>query len=88
MNCGDPHDAACLEVLDQMYAYLDGEVDEVARTAILRHLDECAPCLRQVGLERAVKALVQRSCTGHAAPEQLRVQIVTRIRQIRVTYGE
>jgi mycothiol system anti-sigma-R factor len=86
MSCGNPHEMDCSEVLDKVYDFLDGEVAESDRARIAQHLDECGPCLRQYGLERAVKALVHRSCTCDHAPEQLRVQIVARIRQISITY--
>ena len=86
MSCGHPHDTDCSEVLARVYDFLDGEVSDDDRARIAEHLDECSPCLRQYGLEQAVKALVHRSCTCEHAPEHLRVQIVTRIRQISVTY--
>ena len=86
MSCGQPHETDCTEVLSMVYDFLDGEVDEPARARIARHLDECSPCLRQYGLEQAVKALVHRSCTCEHAPERLRVQIVARIRQVSITY--
>jgi len=86
MSCGNPHEQDCSEVLELVYGFLDGEIDDVSRARIAQHLDECSPCLRQYGLEQSVKALVHRSCACSAAPEQLRVQIVTRIRQISITY--
>ena len=86
MSCGNPHEMDCSDVLAKVYDFLDGEASESDRDRIAQHLDECAPCLRQYGLERAVKALVLRSCTCEHAPERLRVQIVTRIRQISITY--
>ena len=54
---------------------------------IREHLDECAPCLRQYGIEQEVKALVARCCGSDRAPESLRVRIVTRIQQVRVELG-
>jgi mycothiol system anti-sigma-R factor len=86
MSCGNPHDTDCSEVLELVYAFLDGETSDDDRTRIAQHLDECQPCLRQYGLEQAVKALVHRSCACEHAPERLRVQIVTRIRQVSITY--
>ena len=86
MSCGHPHGTDCRDVLAKVYDFLDGEVTPDDHARIAQHLDECAPCLRQYGLEQAVKALVHRSCGCEHAPEQLRVQIVTRIRQISVTY--
>jgi mycothiol system anti-sigma-R factor len=85
MSCGDPHDMDCMEVLSLVYGFLDGEMDDAARERIREHLDECTPCLRQYGLERAVKSLLVRSCGCEHAPERLRVQVVTRIREVSVT---
>lgn len=86
MSCGQPHETDCSEVLSMVYDFLDGEIDAEQHDRIAQHLDECGPCLRQYGLEQAVKALVHRSCACEHAPERLRVQIVTRIRQISITY--
>ena len=86
MSCGQPHETDCTEVLSMVYDFLDGEVDDAERARIAQHLDECSPCLRQYGLEQAVKALVHRSCACEHAPERLRVEIVTRIRQVSITY--
>jgi mycothiol system anti-sigma-R factor len=86
MSCGNPHATDCSEVLALVYDFLDGEATDADRARIRQHLDECQPCLRQYGLEQAVKALVHRSCACEQAPEHLRIQIVTRIRQISITY--
>ena len=86
MSCGNPHATDCAEVLALVYGFLDGEVDDTERARIAQHLDECSPCLRQYGLEQAVKSLVHRSCACAQAPDRLRIQIVTRIRQISITY--
>jgi mycothiol system anti-sigma-R factor len=86
MSCGNHHETDCSEVLDLVYGFLDGEVDDRDRGRIAQHLDECGPCLRQYGLEQVVKALVNRSCGCDHAPERLRIQIVTRIRQVSITY--
>jgi len=86
VSCGNPHETDCREVLALVYDFLDGEADDADRARIAQHLDECGPCLRQFGLEQAVKSLVHRSCQCEQAPERLRVQIVARIRQVSITY--
>jgi mycothiol system anti-sigma-R factor len=50
---------------------------------IKQHLDECGPCLREFGLEEAVKAIVKRSCHDQA-PADLRAKVMTRIQMARV----
>ncbi len=84
MSCGDPHETPCSEVLEQVYLYLDGEDDEHTHQHVRIHLDECAPCLRQYGLEQAVKALVARSCGSDPAPADLKDRVLLRIQQVRV----
>lgn len=90
MSCGQPHDTDCAEVLDRVYVFLDHEMDEqaVSYTKIEEHLDECAPCLRKYDLERAVRAVVQRSCGCDHAPEELRAKVLTKIRAVRVQIDE
>jgi mycothiol system anti-sigma-R factor len=78
----DPHDIDCADVVEAVYLYLDGELDHEAIAGIKRHLDECAPCLREYGIEQEVKALVVRSCCEEA-PESLRASIVQRIQVVR-----
>ncbi|HET6817733.1 MAG TPA: mycothiol system anti-sigma-R factor [Mycobacteriales bacterium] len=84
MSCGNPHDVDCSEVIEQVYLYLDGEIDDEARTNIRQHLDECAPCLRQFGLENEVKALVARCCGGETAPDGLKQRLLVRLQEVRV----
>jgi mycothiol system anti-sigma-R factor len=76
MSCGNPHETPCTEVLDRVYGYLDGELDD---------LDECGPCLREYGLEEAVKRVLQKHCGCDPAPAELRAKILVRIREVRTT---
>lgn len=82
MSCGNPHETPCAEVLDRVYEYLDGEIDGPRKHAIKEHLDECSPCLREFGLEEAVKAIVKRSCSDPAPPE-LRAKVLSNINAAR-----
>jgi mycothiol system anti-sigma-R factor len=84
VSCGKPHETDCAEVLEKVYTYLDGEIDDVDCSKIKQHLDECGPCLREYGLEEAVKALVKRSCRCEPAPEALRTRVLAVITQVRV----
>jgi mycothiol system anti-sigma-R factor len=85
MSCGKPHETPCSEVLDRVYSYLDGELGDTGRADIRQHLDECGPCLREYGLEEAVKRLVHKSCGHDAVPGDLRVKVLTRIQEVRAT---
>ncbi|MGH3508082.1 MAG: mycothiol system anti-sigma-R factor [Nocardioidaceae bacterium] len=83
MSCGDPHDKDCSEVLQRVYVFIDRELDEADHSEIQQHLDECGPCLREVDLERIVKALVARSC-HEKAPVELRQRVMFSIRQVQM----
>lgn len=85
MSCGNHHDMKCRDVLDRVYEYLDGELDAPEYAKIQQHLIECGPCLRQFDLADALKTLVRRSCC-EAAPDELRLKILARITEVRVSY--
>ncbi|MDQ1731478.1 MAG: hypothetical protein QOK10_1637 [Pseudonocardiales bacterium] len=80
----------CDEVLADVYLYLDDESDPEVRQRIRAHLDDCAPCLRQFGLEQDVKSLVARCCGGDIAPDRLKSSIRFRLAEavIETTHVE
>src|SRR3954449_10798420 len=80
----EPSETNCREALDRVYTYLDGEIDEQDYTRIREHLDDCAPCLRQYGIEQEVKVLVARCCGSETASTELRARVLTRISEVRV----
>jgi mycothiol system anti-sigma-R factor len=83
MSTEHPHEQKgdCSSILDRLYEYIDDEMADDDCATIQQHLDDCAPCLAEYGLEQAVKSLVHRSCGCDTAPEQLRLKILTKIRQ-------
>jgi mycothiol system anti-sigma-R factor len=86
MSCGKPHEVPCSEVLARVYSYLDGELEEVGTVGfvqIRQHLDECGPCLREFGLEEAVRRLVHKHCGHEEVPAELRTKVLSRIQEIR-----
>lgn len=88
MSCGNPHETDCSDVLDRVYAYLDGELDDDWCGDIRRHLDECGPCLQEYGLDKVVKQLVAKSCGCDPVPDDLRSRVMSRIEQVRVEMVE
>ncbi|MFI7703225.1 mycothiol system anti-sigma-R factor [Nonomuraea sp. NPDC049480] len=83
MSCGKPHETDCREVLDKVYAYLDGELAEGDCVDIRVHLDECDPCLKEYDLDKAIKALVAKHCGCDPIPGDLRSKVLARIAQVR-----
>jgi mycothiol system anti-sigma-R factor len=88
MSCGNPHETDCNDVLDRVYDYLDGELDDSWCKDIKQHLDECGPCLEQYGLDKVVKQLVARHCGCDPVPEDLRAKVKSRIEQVRIEMVE
>ena len=82
MSCGRPHETPCAEVMDHLYEFLDNELPDGDCGRIRQHLDECGPCLREYGLEEAVKKLVNKSCGCEQAPTDLRAKVLGRIEEI------
>jgi mycothiol system anti-sigma-R factor len=84
MSAGERHDDMdCEEMLGQVFFFIDNELDQAATDQIRRHIDECAPCLDEVTVERLVKKLIARSCR-EKAPIELRQRVVFSIRQVQI----
>lgn len=83
MSCGKPHAVDCRDVLARVYQYLDDELIDADCSEVRQHLDECGPCLREYGLEEAVKKLVAKHCGCDPVPADLRSKVLVRIQQVR-----
>jgi mycothiol system anti-sigma-R factor len=79
-----PGNIDCNDVLDELYVYMDEETDDVTRGRIRQHLEACAPCLRQYGLEQDVRSLIARCCGGDRAPAALHQRIRMRITELTI----
>jgi mycothiol system anti-sigma-R factor len=84
VSCGKHHDVDCGEILQRVYVFIDNELEDASSDEIRQHLEECAPCLDQYDLERAVKKLVHRSCGSDRAPDSLREKVLLRLTEIRL----
>jgi len=75
----DPGHADCALVIRQVWALLDGEVNDGSRDELRRHLEECPACLRHYGVEERIKKLIATKCSGERAPtylvERVRLEI-------------
>ena len=84
MSCGDPHEMDCSRAIEQVYLYLDGEMDDTDCAEVRRHLEDCAPCLRAYGLEQVVKTIVARSCGCDETPPDVKERLLVRLREVRI----
>jgi mycothiol system anti-sigma-R factor len=73
----------CETALENLYLFLDEEIDTASIEDIQSHIDSCSSCLTAYDLERVVKALVSRSCS-EKAPEPLRERVLYSIRTVQV----
>ncbi len=71
----------CSRVLDDIWAFLDDEMDPAARQQMRAHLDNCSPCLDESDIGEKLKALLHRKCGGEVAPEVLRERLILALHQ-------
>jgi len=74
--------ADCRSFLARLHLYLDGEIDELSKADIDRHLELCTGCEQQLTFERDLKALVRRKCSEQPDAiliERLRIEIQRRL---------
>jgi mycothiol system anti-sigma-R factor len=79
-----PGNIDCDDVIKDLYLYLDDESDDALRGRIRMHLKDCAPCLRQYGLEQDVRSLIARCCGGDQAPAHLHERVRLRITELTI----
>ena len=84
MTSGLPHFTSCADVLARVYEFIDNELAQADCAHIRQHLEECGPCLREFGLEQAVKDVVSRACGRETPPEDLRSKVMFRIQQVQI----
>lgn len=85
MTCADGSD--CTKALQNLYLFIDREIDDASCHEIQIHIDECSGCLSEFDLERIVKELVTRSC-AETAPEPLRERVLMSIRTVQIQIDE
>ncbi len=61
-DCGEN----CVEALERLEAYLDGELPQTRVADLADHLRACYPCADRVSFEEQLRNLVRRGCVDHA----------------------
>lgn len=74
------HDLDCEEVIRQLFAYLDGELEHDRLMNIDRHLEKCRDCFTRAEFERKLRAKVA-TAGQTTAPPKLRRRISGLIRR-------
>jgi len=83
-NCEGPD---CEKALENLYLFIDQEIDTASCAEIQSHIDDCTTCLTEYDLERVVKSIVSRSCS-EVAPDPLREKVLLSIRTVQVQITE
>jgi len=70
-----PQDIGCLEAIEALYAWLDGEVTDPDSIAeIERHVAHCHSCFSRAEMERALSDHI-RNQSAKQAPEALKSRL-------------
>lgn len=68
----------CVEIREQMYSYLDGELTVWRRRAVYRHLEHCSPCSEGYALRVTVRRVVAERSSDPMPPD-VRTRILGRL---------
>jgi anti-sigma factor (TIGR02949 family) len=53
-------DIGCIEAIEALYAYLDGELDEASKEDFERHMSHCRSCYSRAQVEKVLSARMKR----------------------------
>lgn len=85
IDSADGHGAVdCSQIVLRVFEFIDKETSPIDSQRIKAHLDGCAQCLDEYERDVLLKALVRRSCQGHAAPGELRRRIMSKLTSVTV----
>lgn len=76
-------DCGCEKALAELEEFLHNELCREDFTALTEHMAGCGDCEGEAKVGVVLTQAVQRACR-EVAPEDLRVQVLTRIREIRL----
>ena len=71
----------CERIRRHLDAYLSNELLVETTSEILRHLETCEACARELETRTRVRDLVRRAATSQTPPEELRQAIQRRLRE-------
>jgi mycothiol system anti-sigma-R factor len=75
-------DNGCIEAVELLYHYIDGELSEERRVVIRRHLDDCPPCVQAFDFEAELRTVIALRCRERV-PEHLRLRIAEALDQLQ-----
>lgn len=76
-------DTNCDEAVAELYAFLDGELDDVVMAQVEAHLRRCSPCLEAFDFEADLRRVISAKCTEQVTP-QARARLCVTLRELSV----
>ena len=76
----DSEPSECSKVVQDVWLFLDNEMNSEQRAQVQKHLDGCSPCLEESDIGEKLKALLHKKCGGDVAPDVLRDKLVAALR--------
>jgi len=76
----------CERIRRHLDAYLSNELLVETTSEILRHLETCEACRRELETRTRVRDLVRRAATSQMPPEELRLTIQRRLRETQPSF--
>jgi mycothiol system anti-sigma-R factor len=65
----------CLETVEEIEAFVDGELEATVHVKIEHHLVDCPPCMDRAEFRRYLKVMVSTKCSGDQVPPELKAKI-------------
>ena len=66
----------CMEALEKLYEYLDGEMEGVSGEQVSKHLEICKSCFPHLQLEKSFREAVRRVQAGEVCPEEVKQKVM------------
>jgi mycothiol system anti-sigma-R factor len=65
---------SCEQVLQEIWAFLDGELNEADLVHFRQHIELCRSCFSRIEFEKTLRISI-RSKTNHICPEKLKQRV-------------
>ena len=75
------HKRICVESVEMLYLYIDGELPAERQTFIALHLADCPPCYEAFGFEVELRTVISQKCRERA-PDYLYQRVVESLRRL------
>jgi anti-sigma factor (TIGR02949 family) len=73
---GSPHPISCIEALERVHEFLDGEMEEADAADVAHHFRICQKCYPHLRLEERFREALLRAQAAERCPEEVRAQVM------------